>query len=492
MKLNNELKYLFFVTGGLVFELAQINLGEHDLGALVLIVALIISVMIISGSQDSLDTLVLGIRESFFLFLLPLSTAYFILSYLGLAEYMILAASVQVMIYLHVHRRGKSLIEYMQTPKSPTWSIHVVGTVVAFATLFMSANLSLPSYRLGCLIIVLGLSGVYSFCFVLKRNFTKTRVYYGVGCFCGCSFLSGIMCWVITSLPSSHYDDTLFFLTVGLTVLFPGMALALLVWWIVEDILTRSRQSVSLISMFQFFCCILFMVPFGVVLPFFASLDIHYDPGFAHAFLIVIVVLALVYVTDVTLVAVFANKQIKNMEKEKFLKKVSKRIISSLKQINLKCNEVLARVLAEQLYGIADSDLLPTLRDCPLFVVFDNGRSVILHDRESLKKRSLCSSCREKNIFSKTLPFKKYCKPCLIEKIFNDRVEIVNCLEEKLYANAERLAVLKLKEKHQKEAQQRKRKEETKQYLAAINLMRRKKVSYPTPTLLHSSFRLTK
>jgi hypothetical protein len=290
------------------------------------------------------------------------------------------------------------------------------------------------------------------------------------------------MCWVITSSLSSYYNDNLFFLTVGLTVLFPGMALALLVWWNIEDILTRSRQGVSLISMFQFFCCTLFMVPFGVVLPFFASLDIYYDPRFSHAFLTVIVVLSLVYVTDITLVAVFANKQIKNMEKEKFLKKVSKRIISSLKQINLKCNEVLARVLAEQLYGISDSDLLPKLTDCPLFVVYDNGRSVILHDTESLKKSSLCSLCREKNIFSKKLPFKKYCKPCLIEKIFNDRIENVNRSEEKLYANAERLALLKLKEIHHKEEQQRKRKEETKQYLTAMNLMRRKKVSYPTPS----------
>ena len=482
LKVNNELKYLFFVTAGLVFELAQINLGENDLGALVLITALIISVMIISGSQASLDTLILGIRESFFLFLLPLSTEYFIFSSLGIAEYMIIGASVQVMIYLHIHRRGKSLKEYLQTPKNATWSIHVVGTIVAIVTLFMSAKFSLASYRLGCVIIVLGLSGVYSFFFALKRNYTNRRVYYGVGIFCGCSFLSGIMCWVITSSLSSYYNDNLFFLTVGLTVLFPGMALALLVWWNIEDILTRSRQGVSLISMFQFFCCTLFMVPFGVVLPFFASLDIYYDPRFSHAFLTVIVVLSLVYVTDITLVAVFANKQIKNMEKEKFLKKVSKRIISSLKQINLKCNEVLARVLAEQLYGISDSDLLPKLTDCPLFVVYDNGRSVILHDTESLKKSSLCSLCREKNIFSKKLPFKKYCKPCLIEKIFNDRIENVNRSEEKLYANAERLALLKLKEIHHKEEQQRKRKEETKQYLTAMNLMRRKKVSYPTPS----------
>ena len=80
------------------------------------------------------------------------------------------------------------------------------------------------------------------------------------------------------------------------------------------------------------------------------------------------------------------------------------------------------------------------------------------------------------------LPFKKYCKPCLIEKIFNDRIENVNRSEEKLYANAERLALLKLKEIHHKEEQQRKRKEETKQYLTAMNLMRRKKVSYPTPS----------
>ena len=118
------------------------------------------------------------------------------------------------------------------------------------------------------------------------------------------------------------------------------------------------------------------MVPFGVVLPLFVSLDIYYDAAFARAFLIVIVVLALVYVTDVKLVAVFANKQIKNMEKEKFLKKVSKRIVSSLKQININCNLVLARVLAEHLYDISDGDLLQKLTDCPLFVVYDNGRSV--------------------------------------------------------------------------------------------------------------------
>ena len=54
------------------------------------------------------------------------------------------------------------------------------------------------------------------------------------------------------------------------------------------------------------------------------------------------------------------------------------------------------------------------------------------------------------------------------------------------YASAERLALLKLKEIHHKEEQQRKRKEETKQYLTAMNLMRRNKVSYPTPSKLAS------
>ena len=167
------------------------------------------------------------------------------------------------------------------------------------------------------------------------------------------------------------------------------------------------------------------------------------------------------------------------MEKEKFFKQCVKKISTSLRKINVHCHEDVGRLVAEYVYDTPDDSLKKAVMECPLFVIFSHTHHDQIKDPHTFGiKTVLCSNCKEKNLYAKDLPWKRFCKPCAMERIFKKNIERLNMKEEEKYANAERKAQLEIQKQHEQEVERRKRMQERKKSIELNKLMKRKKVSF--------------
>tara|TARA_B110000008_G_C16955042_1_gene557836 strand:+ start:146 stop:1273 length:1128 start_codon:yes stop_codon:yes gene_type:complete len=365
----------------------------------------------------------------------------------------------------------------LQLPEAGSWFGHVMLSCVAVATISLSSQYSIGSRKPGLMLLIFGVCIIYVFGFIIQKKIPQYFMAIISCIFCLLPLLIGVLCWFFAT--RLNFDDTLFFSGVIVALIFPLFALYMIVKSIVEDILGKNKTSSKLISTFSFACCGMFLLPFGIVLPFFVSLDIYNDVIYARLFLTAIGTLAILYVINIAFGAALANKQVSNMEKEKFFKQCVKKISTSLRKINVHCHEDVGRLVAEYVYDTPDDSLKKAVMECPLFVIFSHTHHDQIKDPHTFGiKTVLCSNCKEKNLYAKALPWKRFCKPCAMERIFKKNIERLNMKEEEKYANAERKAQLEIQKQHEQEVERRKRMQERKKSIELNKLMKRKKVSF--------------